>query len=212
MLAVALVASFGAGVVAPQSAQAATTAYRVEARLKYLGYPVGTVDGVITVRTRQALCAWRETHGLPIGRYALTSRDATSVLAATRRPYTSRSNGLYINKTCQILYQVVSHSYRRIVWVSTGARGYDTPSGTGYVWRKWAGWHQSSLYRGAWMYDSIYIRRARPGIALHGSSTNDLVKSYPASHGCVRVWRPQIHYIFNESPIGLKVVVYGSYW
>ena len=79
---------------------------------------------------------------------------------------------------------MVSHSYRRIVWVSTGARGYDTPSGTGYLWRKWAGWHQRSLYSGAWMYDSIYFRRDRPGIALHGSSTNDLVKSDRVSpHG-----------------------------
>lgn len=209
--AAALVAFVGVGVFAPQSAEAATTAYRVEQRLASLGYPTGTVDGVITSRTRQALCAWRETHGLPIGRYTLTSRDASSVLAATRRPSTSRVTGLHINKTCQILYQVVDHAYRRIVWVSTGAPGYSTPSGTGYVWRKWAGWHQSSIYDGAWMYDSIYFRRDRPGIALHGSSSNDLVKSYPASHGCVRTWRPQIHYIFNETPIGRKVFVYGTY-
>jgi L,D-transpeptidase catalytic domain len=211
VLAVSLLALVTAGIAAPPSAQAATTAYRVEARLASLGYPTGTVDGVITVRTRQALCAWRETHGLPIGRYTLTSRDATSVLMATRRPPTSRSNGLYINKNCQILYQVVSRAFRRIVWVSTGAPGYTTPNGTGTVWRRWAGWHQSSIYSGAWMYDSIYFRRDRPGIALHGSSSNSLVKHYPASHGCVRVWRPQIHYIFLETPIGRKVVVYGSY-
>ena len=194
----------------PQSAQAASTAYRVEYRLKKLGYNPGTVDGVITSRTRQALCAWRETHGLPIGRYSLTSRDTDSVLAATSRPSTTRSNGLYVNKTCQILYQVVDHKYRRIVWVSTGKSGYETPNGTGYVWRKWAGWHTSSIYSGAQMYDSIYFRRDRPGIALHGSISNDLVKPYPASHGCVRVWRPQIHYIFQETPIGRKVVVYSS--
>jgi lipoprotein-anchoring transpeptidase ErfK/SrfK len=61
------------------------------------------------------------------------------------------------------------------------------------------------------MYDSIYFRRDRSGIALHGSISNDLVKAYPASHGCVRVLRPKIHYIFQETPIGRKVVVYGSY-
>ena len=193
----------------PQTAQAASTAYRVEYRLNRLGYKVGVVDGVITSRTRQALCAWRETHGLRVGRYDLTSRDADSVLAATSRPSTTRSNGLYVNKTCQILYQVVDHKYRRIVWISTGKSGYETPNGTGYVWRKWAGWHTSSIYNGAQMYDSIYFRRDRPGIALHGSSSNDLVKPYPASHGCVRVWRPQIHYIFQETPIGRKVVVYS---
>lgn len=211
VLATALLASAGVLVGVPQSAKAASTAYRVEYRLNTLGYNPGTVDGVITARTRQALCAWRETHGLPIGRYTLTSRDAISVLSARSRPSTSRSNGLYVNKTCQILYQVVDHKYRRIVWVSTGKPGYETPSGTGYVWKKWAGWHTSSIYSGAQMYDSIYFRRDRPGIALHGSISNDLVKPYPASHGCVRVWRPQIHYIFQETPYGRKVVVYGSY-
>lgn len=198
-------------VVTATPASAASTAYRVEARLRDLGYPTGTVDGVVTSRTRQALCAWRETHGLPGGRYGLSSRDAASVLAATRRPVTSRADGLYINKTCQVLYQVVNHAYRRIVWVSTGKPGYDTPNGTGYVFRKAAGWHESNLYRGAWMYDSIYFRRDRPGIALHGSASNALVYPYPASHGCVRVWRPQIHSIFLETPIGRKVVVYGRY-
>lgn len=198
-------------IAVPHSAEAASTAYRVEYRLKRLGYNPGAVDGVITSRTRQALCAWRETHGLRIGRYTLTSRDTASVLSATSRPTTSRSNGLYVNKTCQILYQVVDHKYRRIVWVSTGKPGYGTPNGTGYVWKKWAGWHTSSIYSGAQMYDSIHFRRDRPGIALHGSISNDLVKPYPASHGCVRVLRPKIHYIFQETPIGRKVVVYGSY-
>jgi lipoprotein-anchoring transpeptidase ErfK/SrfK len=211
VLVTAILASAGMLIAVPHSAEAASTAYRVEYRLKRLGYNPGAVDGVITSRTRQALCAWRETHGLRIGRYTLTSRDTASVLSATSRPTTSRSNGLYVNKTCQILYQVVDHKYRRIVWVSTGKPGYDTPNGTGYVWKKWAGWHTSSIYSGAQMYDSIYFRRDRPGIALHGSISNDLVKPYPASHGCVRVLRPKIHYIFQETPIGRKVVVYGSY-
>lgn len=61
-------ASAGIVVSMPQSASAASTAYRVEYRLNKLGYKVGTVDGVITARTRQALCAWRETHGLRVGR------------------------------------------------------------------------------------------------------------------------------------------------
>ncbi len=212
MLLVTVLTCVGVLVAVPKSAEAASTAYRVEDRLSALGYHPGTVDGVITVRTRQALCAWRETHGLPIGRYTLTSRDASSVLAATSRPSTSRSNGIYVNKTCQILYQVVDHKYRRIVRVSTGKPGYSTPSGTGYVWKKWAGWHTSSIYSGAQMYDSIYFLRNRPGIALHGSISNDLVKPYPASHGCVRVWRPAIHYIFQETSYGTKVVVYGSYY
>ena len=212
MIALTATALASAGIVVgmPQSAMAYSTAYRVEYRLNHLGYKVGAVDGVITTRTRQALCAWRETHGMRVGRYDLTSRDTQSILAATRRPSTNRSNGLYINKTCQILYQVVDHKYRRIVWISTGKPGFETPNGTGYVWRKWAGWHNSSIYEDASMYDSIYFRRDRPGIALHGSVSNSLVSPYAASHGCIRTWRPQIHYIFQETPIGRKVVVYHS--
>lgn len=204
------VASAAPGRVRPAAARAAT-AFTVERRLAQLGYPTGPVDGRITVRTRQALCAWRDLHGLPGGRAALGAATTRSILAAGSSRWVGRADGLYINKTCQVLIQVVNHRYRRIVWVSTAAPGYSTPSGTGRVWRKWAGAHESSLYSNAWMYDSIYFRRDHPGIALHGSASNSLVHSYPASHGCVRVWRPAIHRIFDETPIGARVVVYGAY-
>ncbi len=189
----------------------ASKALQVERKLDALGYPVGTVDGTITRRARQALCAWRETHGLPISRDKLTQRDVDSILTASARPVPTRDPGIYVNKTCQVLYQVVGKAYKRIVWVSTGAPGYETPNGTGAVWRKWAGWHESSLYEDAYMYDSIYFLKNRPGIALHGSSTNNLVHTYPDSHSCVRVWRPDIREIFRETPIGRKVQVYGRY-
>jgi lipoprotein-anchoring transpeptidase ErfK/SrfK len=105
----------------------------------------------------------------------------------------------------------VNHKYRRIVRVSTAGPGYNTPNGTGYVWRKIAGWHESSLYPGAYMYDALYFRTDRPAIALHGSVSNSLVHTYPASHGCVRVWRPTIAKIFAETPIGTPVHVFGTY-
>jgi lipoprotein-anchoring transpeptidase ErfK/SrfK len=184
---------------------------QVERKLESYGYPVGDVDGEITKRARQALCAWRETSGLPTSRGRLTTADVRSVLMATKRPTPTRPDGIYVNKTCQVLYQVVDHTYRRIVWASTGAPGHPTPNGTGKVWRKWAGAHESSLYDGAFMYDSLYFLKNRPGIALHGSRVNSLVKSYPASHSCVRVMRPAIREIFHETPIGTRVSVYGEY-
>nr|WP_238356708.1 L,D-transpeptidase family protein [Kribbella italica] len=183
----------------------------VEKRLAAWGYPVGDVDGEVTARTKQALCAWRETNGLPINRERLTTADVRSVLLAKNRPAPTKPAGIYVNKTCQVLYQVVDNTYRRIVWVSTGAPGYDTPNRTGKVWRKWAGAHESSLYDDAYMYDSIYFLKDRPGIALHGSRSNSLIKTYPASHRCVRVMRPQIRQIFKETKIGTTVSVYGQY-
>jgi lipoprotein-anchoring transpeptidase ErfK/SrfK len=189
----------------------AAYAKQVEAKLDALGYPVGDVDGDITKRAKQALCAWRETNGMPVGRGGLTSADVRSVLAATKRPAANKEPGIYVNKTCQVLYQIVGKTYRRIVWVSTGGPGYATPNRIGKVWRKWAGAHESSLYEDAFMYDSLYFLKDRPGIALHGSRVNTLIKTYPASHRCVRVMRPQIHHIFEETPIGTKVQVYGEY-
>ena len=186
-------------------------ALRVERQLDKLGYPVGDIDGDITARAKQALCAWRETHGMPVSRAGLTLDDAYSVLNATSRPTPTREPGIYVNKTCQILYQVVGKTYKRIVWISTGGPGYETPNRTGKVWRKWAGAHESSLYEDAYMYDSLYFLKDRPGIALHGSRVNSLVKPYPASHRCVRVLRPEIHQIFEDTPIGTKVQIYGEY-
>jgi lipoprotein-anchoring transpeptidase ErfK/SrfK len=186
-------------------------ALRVERQLDKLGYPVGDIDGDITARAKQALCAWRETNGMPVSRDGLTLNDAYSVLNATKRPTPTRSPGLYVNKTCQILYQIVGNTYKRIVWISTGAPGYDTPNRTGKVWRKWAGAHESSLYDDAYMYDSLYFLKDRPGIALHGSRVNSLIKPYPASHRCVRVMRPEIHQIYADTPIGTKVQIYGEY-
>ena len=186
-------------------------ALRVERQLDKLGYPVGDVDGDITARAKQALCAWRETHGMTVSRKGLSLADAYSVLNATRRPTPTRAPGIYVNKTCQVAYQIVGTAYKRIVWVSTGAAGYETPNRTGKVWRKWAGAHESSLYPEAYMYDSLYFLRDRPGIALHGSRVNSLVRPYPASHRCVRVTRPEITQIFRETPIGTKVQVYGDY-
>jgi lipoprotein-anchoring transpeptidase ErfK/SrfK len=183
----------------------------VEKKLDDLGLPVGTVDGKITTRTDQALCAWRDINGLKVTRKGVDVPLATSILAATKKPKADRPDGLYVNKTCQVLIQVVNGKYRRIVWVSTAASGYNTPNGTGKVWRKISGWHESSLYRDAYMYDAIYFRTDRPAIALHGSATNNLVHTYPDSHGCVRVWRPDIAKIFAQTPIGTRVKVYGKY-
>ena len=191
------------------SVVAGNRVYFVERRLQALGVPVGTVDGVVDVRAQQAFCAWRDMTGGTPSRRGLSKSLVRSVLNHSHLPAPRRSDGLYVNKTCQVLFQVKNQNFRRVLWVSTGKAGYETPNGTGHIYRKIQGWKESSLYPGAYMLDPMYFLPDRPGIALHGSVSNDLVGPYPASHGCVRVWRPQIRQIFNESPYGTKVMVYG---
>jgi len=186
-------------------------AYYVERKLSKLEVPVGEVDGVVDARTLQALCAWRDMSGRNPNRDGLSRRLANSVLTARRLPKPNRSDGLYVNQTCQILFQVVDHRFRRVVWASSGQPGFETPNGTGAIFRKLQGPVESTLYPGAFMYHPMFFLPSRPAIALHGSATNDLVLPYPASHGCVRVWRPTIFELFQESPLGTKVKVYGKY-
>ena len=185
--------------------------YFVERKLAQLDVPVGAVDGVDDARTRQALCAWRDMAGFTPSRSRLTKGLANSILGAHRLPRPKRSDGLYVSKTCQILFQVVHRKFRRVVWASSGQPGFGTPNGTGAIFRKLRGPVESTLYPGAFMYHPMFFFPSRPGIALHGSASNDLVLPYPASHGCVRVWRPDIFRIWKESPLGTKVQVYGEY-
>ncbi len=185
--------------------------YLVERKLQALGVPVGVVDGVPDARTYQALCAWRDLTGRTPSRDGLRPSLTRSVMSARHLPRPDRSDGIYVNKTCQMLFQVVDRKYRRIVWASTGKPKFDTPVGTGAVFRKLEGPIESTLYPEAYMYDPMFFLTSRPGIALHGSVSNSLVLPYPASHGCIRVWRPAIHRIFDETPLGTKVRVYGSY-
>lgn len=183
----------------------------VERQLAHFGFPVGRVDGVIDARAHQALCAWRDATGVTPTRAGVTNATARSVLNATRQPKPHRSDGIYVDKACQVLFQVVHGQFRRIVWASTGMPGLDTPNVTGAIFRKLPHAVESTLYPGAYMFWPMFFNPAHPAIALHGSITNDYVLPYPASHGCIRVWRPAIKHIYDESPIGTKVVVYGQY-
>jgi hypothetical protein len=183
----------------------------VERQLGHFGFPVGAVDGVIDARAHQALCAWRDATGVKPTRAGVTNKTSRSVLNATRQPKPHRSDGIYVDKTCQVLFQVVHGRFKRIVWASTGMPGLDTPNVTGAIFRKLTGAVESTLYPGAYMFWPMFFNPARPGIALHGSISNDYVLPYPASHGCIRVWRPAIKHIYDESPIGTRVVVYGKY-
>jgi hypothetical protein len=84
--------------------------------------------------------------------------------------------------------------------VSTGRRGYRTPTGVFRIQAKYRE-HRSKKYKNAPM--PFTQRFTRSGVALHAGS----VPGYPSSHGCVHLPRTFAKLLFEETPLGTTVVV-----
>jgi L,D-transpeptidase catalytic domain len=84
--------------------------------------------------------------------------------------------------------------------VSSGQRGRETPAGIFSVIQKEAE-HYSNLYDDAYMPHMQRITWS--GIALHGGP----LPGYPASHGCVRMPFDFAARLFDDTRIGLRVIV-----
>ena len=85
--------------------------------------------------------------------------------------------------------------------VSTGKRGYSTPTGIFSILNKKRR-HYSNIYRGAPM--PFMQRLTWSGIALHASNS---VPSYPASHGCVRLPHGFAKKLFKLTQSGAHVII-----
>src|SRR6478736_2905438 len=84
--------------------------------------------------------------------------------------------------------------------VSSGQKGRETPAGIFSVIQKEEE-HYSNLYDDAYMPHMQRITWS--GIALHGGA----LPGYPASHGCVRMPFDFAERLFDETRIGLRVIV-----
>jgi L,D-transpeptidase catalytic domain len=87
--------------------------------------------------------------------------------------------------------------------VSSGQKGRETPAGIFSVIQKDAE-HYSNLYDDAYMPHMQRITWS--GIALHGGP----LPGYPASHGCVRMPFDFAARLFDETPMGMRVIVAPS--
>jgi hypothetical protein len=87
-----------------------------------------------------------------------------------------------------------------ITTVSTGRRGYRTPTGIFTVLQRRAV-HYSSRYNNAPM--PHMQRLTWYGIALHGGD----LPGYPASHGCIRLPRDFARLLFGVTRLGMTVVI-----
>ena len=100
--------------------------------------------------------------------------------------FTSSANAdilVSINKSAQQMIVAVDGQGRYVWPVSTGAPGYDTPSGEFKPFRMEAD-HFSREWDDAPMPNSIFF--TREGHAIHGSDHLKAIGT-PASHGCVRL-------------------------
>jgi hypothetical protein len=84
--------------------------------------------------------------------------------------------------------------------VSSGKRGYRTPTGVFRILQK-SRMHRSKKYKNAPM--PFTQRFTRSGVALHAG----IVPGYPSSHGCVHLPRTFARLLFEETAVGTKVVV-----
>jgi hypothetical protein len=163
------------------------TSGQVESALSRLGLPTGWVNGTYDQSTRRAVCAWRTVMGRTAHRGLPTAKEARAIVATSRLPRAQAYMvpGVNISITCQAVFWVSQQdTYRRIMPGSSGMPGYRTRLGTWRVFITRTTWRYSTIYPEARMYKPMQFSG---GQAIHGSATDSLVKTYPASHGCVRM-------------------------
>jgi hypothetical protein len=166
----------------------------LERRLRELRYALRGADSVYGHDTVEAVLAFQKVHRLT--RTGRVDGAFWRQLAAASVPRPRRGGGdhVEIDKTRNVLYEIVGGRVNRIVHVSTGATG-NTPVGTFHVYRKVGGWDWVLWY-------PLYFLR---GFAIHGYPS---VPAYPASHGCVRVPMWIAPSIFSHYGYGTRIVVY----
>lgn len=184
----------------------------LERKLHRLGIPTGKVDGIFDGQTQRAMCIWRELTGrgksraLPRGTDYIDVADTENLF-----PTTQQHLGLNINLTCQAAYWLREDPAHpiEIFKASTGRAEFPTDPGDYKV--RWTidRWYESKQFPDGWMYRPMFFNQ---GQALHGSETDSMVHSYPASHGCVRMLHKDIDFLWREGfGTGSIVHVYGRW-
>jgi hypothetical protein len=117
-------------------------------------------------------------------------------------------DGVNVSVRCQIGYFVQEGKIVRVFRVSTGAAGLRTGIGTFRVGWKVNGWRESRQYPGSMLYRPLFFNG---GEAIHGLPSDSSVKTYPASHGCVRTPKVDVDWIWEHWDSKDRVRVYGSW-
>jgi len=185
---------------------------QAEHRLAELGFWTGPVDGVWDDASRQALVAFQKMQrARPTGQLTRAEWNALSV-AIPPRPREALGPHVEVDIARQVLFLVDGEgNVGNILPISSGSgktfheNGYPethavTPCGRLEVYAKTSGWKTSPLGK---MHNPLYIVG---GIAIHGSEE---MRTYPASHGCIRIPMFASRLLPNLVPKGTPVYVYG---
>jgi lipoprotein-anchoring transpeptidase ErfK/SrfK len=161
-------------------------------------YMLKGVTGRFGTDTYEAVLAFQKVHRM--ARTGRVTAGVWRVMVHSKTPHARyRGPGLHfeVDKTRQVLFDVLGGHVIRVIHVSTGATG-NTPVGTFHTYYKEPGFNAKG------MYDSEYFIG---GFAIHGYAD---VPPYPASHGCVRIpiWIAPILYFSH--PLGTPVYIYYS--
>lgn len=181
-----------------------------EQRLSDLGYWTGPIDGRFDAASQHALIAFRKIEGRKrAGELTATDLDALRSAIAPQPRETSYAH-VEVDLTRQVLIVVDNDGKAtHILPVCAGNEQLyqddgrwqraRTPRGRFIVTRKINGWRLSSL---GLLYYPNYIHQ---GIAIHGSL---VIRTYPDSHGCIRIPMFAAKRFSEITPIGTIVVVY----
>ena len=180
----------------------------MERALWRLKIPTGKVDGVFDGQTRRALCIWREMTGKSFDRALPTESEVVEVTYTQELfPTPDMQIGLNINLKCQsaVWIQEDVEVPIRMFKVSSGRATFETIPGNFTVGWLIDDWYESRIYPEGWMYRPQFFNA---GQAIHGSLEDAMVHSYPASHGCLRMMRKDIDFLWaagvgRNSPINI---------
>jgi peptidoglycan hydrolase-like protein with peptidoglycan-binding domain len=159
------------------------------------------VSRVFTRATFHGVMAFQKHSRLV--RDGIAGPQTRAALGTARRPTPILSRPgrrIEVSLRRQIAFLVAGRTVRRTVSVSTGRRGYATPTGSFSVYRRERlSW--SRPYR-VWLPWAAYFHPR--GIAFHSSPN---VPARPVSHGCVRVPPPFAREVYRFAQIGTRVLV-----